>query len=229
MSGTYPTTLKQAIRLTATAVLLAASIQAHAIPMQLTSAQFATGAASAGSVVVETFEGLFGASGNPLTFANGTATSDGSGGFGVTLSTTFCGTAADRCLVGTDIADLRTIDALPAGTTHWGASLHFIRPTDLMEITVTGGSGILSFTTEASALAGFAGFSDALGITSVAFRDLGTPGGGSGNYSFDNVTTAGQARVNVPEPATLSLLGAGLIAFGLARRRRNGAERHTRS
>ena len=214
-------TLNHVARLTAAGVLLAASVEAHAIPIQLTSADFATELAGASSVVVEDFESLGGTSSNPLAFANGTLTTASINIALVDSFTLFCGTAPDSCLLTNDIADLRTIDALPAGTTLWGSDLYFIRPTDLLQITVTGGSGILSFTTAASALGNFAGFSDALGITSITFRDIASPDGGSGNYSFDNVTTAAAGRASVPEPPTLSLLGIGLFAaLGLVRRRR---------
>lgn len=234
MNGSRATTLKHIVRLTAATILLAASLQARAIPIQLTSAQFAADLAGASSVVVENFTGLGGASSNPsLAFANGTLTTDSLNNVLVASSSSlFCGAVLDPCLLTADIADLRTIDALPAGTTLWGADLYFIRPTDLIEITVTGGSGVLSFTTAGSALGGFAGFSDALGITSLTFRDLGTPVGGSGNYAFDNVTTAAAGRVSVPEPATLSLLAAGLLAFafgGLSRRRSDSVGKPART
>lgn len=211
----------------AAALLLATSFQVRALPIQLTSGQFAADIAGSSSIIVEDFEGMDGASGNPLAFANGTITSDDSLATAlVTASGTFCGAPLDSCLFTSTITDTRTINALPTGTTLWGTALYFIRATDLIEITVTGGSGVLSFTSDGASLGGFVGFSDTLGIMSIAFHDLGTPSGGSGNYAFDNVTTASGQALDVAEPTTLSLLGTGLLlAFYLARRRRSAAKK----
>lgn len=198
----------------ATATLLMVSVAAHAVPIQLSSAQFAADVSGL-TAAVETFEGIpSNTQGNPFPFANGSITSsEATNDLVVVDSPTFCGTLADSCLTGRSVIDdVRTITGLPPGTTHWSADLYFIWPTDNISITVTGGSGLLTIATTGASLDDFVGFADTLGLTSVVFVNAGTPGVGRANYSFDNITTA-----SVPEPTTLGLLGAGLLAAVLVR------------
>jgi hypothetical protein len=131
-----------------------------------------------------------------------------------------CGDA-DQCLFdGASATGARTFAAFPLGTQFWGADIRLVDATDTLQLTVTGGSGVLAL--EASGIS-FVGFTDPLGITSVGFENLGTDFGGGnvgfGNYSFDNVTTA-PSPIAVPEPGTVALIVSALAgAWTIARRR----------
>lgn len=58
-------------------------------------------------------------------------------------------------------------------------------------------------------------------VTSVVLSSASTAGGAAdGNFAIGNVSFALPGSTTVPEPASMALLGAGLGAFSLARRRR---------
>jgi PEP-CTERM motif len=62
-------------------------------------------------------------------------------------------------------------------------------------------------------------FTDTTAITSVTITDNPTANG-TDAWGIDD-TSFGVSRVPVPEPASLALLGAGLIGLGLSRRRKS--------
>lgn len=63
----------------------------------------------------------------------------------------------------------------------------------------------------------FWGFVDASNsYTNIALRNTSS----SDRFGFDDMTIGDQAQVTVPEPATLGLLGLGLVGLGFAARRR---------
>ncbi|MDJ0939452.1 MAG: PEP-CTERM sorting domain-containing protein [Woeseiaceae bacterium] len=196
------------------AFLLAA--QAHAVPIQLNETDFANATASL-SVTTEDFEGFStGLYASPFTFSNGQMSSVSPL---ITASSTFCDTG--QCLLdstaqGTEEA--RVFSGFAADTDYWATDLRFVSPADLFDVVVTGNSGVLNLngvSLVTMANLGFVGFYDPLGLLSISFTNLGTQGG-LGNYSFDNIQTASE----VPEPATILLLGAGLMGLSALRRRR---------
>ncbi len=192
---------------------------ASAAPIQLNSAQF-TAAIAGLTTITEDFEGFTaGSKTEPFTFANGTVS-----GFPVADSVVsdipeFCLDAGDQCLTRAIIDGVRTISALPAGTTLWAVTDFFaLSSTDIFRIIVTGNSGTTTFELPG---ASFYGFSDPTGLISVSFINL-FGGFVEGNYSLDDIVTAGPAAP-VPEPATISLLVLGLAGIGVQRWRRRKA------
>ena len=104
---------------------------------------------------------------------------------------------------------------LPAGTTLWAVTDVGAPVTgNTFRITVTGNSGSSVF--DVSQVP-FYGFSDPTGLISISFQNLGIPTGGFGNYSLDDIVTAGPTPI--PEPASLTLLGLGLSGLGARWRR----------
>jgi hypothetical protein len=185
----------------------------NALLTQLNKAQFVAKTVDL-TTVVEDFEGFSpGFKSSPFTFSNGRYTStvfdDGGNLPSIAGSSTFCGldTPVDQCLLSGFPEYNRTLDVLPAETTYWSVDMFYIQPSNIIDVTVYGGSGKLNFKTEGL---NFYGFNDPLGIKSIVFNNIGTgyPDSFSyGNYSFDNITTA----FSVPEPMTLSLLVYGLL------------------
>ncbi len=183
---------------------------AVAAPVQLTRAQFTLQTAGL-STVVENFEGFsIGNQPNPMTLANGSYTSP----FPFVADILVFCNSGTNCLVDQLTANQpRTFSMFPAGTSYWASDFYAIASNDEFSVTVVGVSGTTVFT--GSGAADFWSFNDAAGLLSVSFRNLGNLGG-TGNYSFDNVTTA--AAGAVPEPASWALVGLALAAMGSTRR-----------
>ena len=189
---------------------------ASAAPIQLNSAQF-TAAIAGLTTTTEDFEGFTaGQKSEPFTFANGTVSGFPAADSVVSDATQFCSDAGDQCLTRMIIDGVRTITALPAGTTLWAVTDFFaLSSTDVFRFVVTGNSGV---TTLDLASASFYGFSDPTGLVSIAVVNI-FGGLVEGNYSLDDIVTAGPAAA-VPEPATISLLVLGLAVMGAQRWRR---------
>lgn len=187
---------------------------AQAIPLQLDKAAFTTATAGL-ETLVEDFESTStGNKPNPFQFANGSFSSAFRNPY-VWLSATACGDAADRCLSSSSITTVAQVfSSLPLYTQYFGTSFHSVNGTDLFDISVIGGSGILNLS--AVPAINFYGFHDPLGLSSISFRNRGTDYGSARGWSyftFDDVTTA------VPAPGT-SLLLIGALATLLRVRRR---------
>ncbi len=206
----------------AVVIFFAGQIPANAAPIQLDALEFAT-EVNGLNVIVEDFNGYTaGEKASPFVTANGTYSSD-------RPAITDDGGACPHdnfCLSDFDQEGERIFSQLPGDATHWGATLGYFIETDLLDIVVTGNSGVLNLTgIELGGFAfGFFGVFDPLGLISISFRNNGTPldnGTLIGNYSFDNVVTASAAPpVTVTEPASLILLSLGLAGLAFLRRQR---------
>jgi hypothetical protein len=211
-----------ALRTAVISLGIGACVAAHAIPTSLSKVQFTAQIAGL-TTVIEDFEGYPNGTDflSPFVTLNGTFTSSAPR---VQASATLCGDV-DQCLFDSSSADgPRTFQMFPLGTQFWGSDVSLVDTTDTLKLTVTGGSGVLSFETAGIS---FAGFEDPLGLMSVEFENLGTDSGngntGFGNYSFDNVTTASPAAI--PEPGTLALLGIAVAGIAVRTRRRGRPQR----
>ena len=89
-------------------------------------------------------------------------------------------------------------------------------PGEGIDMWVDFGTGYeLVLTVPRSAASEFHGFVSSLAFNNVQFRGGGDPLGIAETYRIDDVSYGG-----VPEPGTILLIGSGLVALGLLRRRR---------
>ena len=140
---------------------------------------------------------LLGSSGdNPYRIANGTLRSTARERSGTLpeISTAPCsgedGPFESNALDVQDPGSTSVFSELPVGTTLWGTRICFLNPADVLEVTVEGGSGTLSFTAVADTLESFLGFEDPAGLRSVTIRNLGADGRRPSSYFYDEITTA---------------------------------------
>lgn len=103
-----------------------------------------------------------------------------------------------------------TLVAMTGGT---GGGVSFMFASGLLDALPTGGSANMYFANLNTISDGMGGFADIEFSTTV--NNLNPPGGFAFNGSGQIQTVPAQ----VPEPATLALLGSGLLAFGFMRRR----------
>ena len=140
-------------------------------------------------------------------------------------SSIFCTDGSDACLVGRSGPALpRAFDDFALGTTFFGFELNQVNPTEVIEVAVTGLSGLFTFNISGD---GFYAFGDATGLVSVVFTGLGVadPSGitSFGNYSFDEIILQIDDLSEIPLPAAFPLFLAGLAGLGFARRRNKKA------
>ena len=191
---------------------------AHAALIKINESQF--NAAAGGTAVVEDFEGFAtGSYADLFVFANGRYDSSITSTSPVRIFD-HPSWGLTRRLLSAGIADVRTFDLFPSGTTLVGLDVFYINPNNTFDVIVIGGSGTLNLSGQSGVSLGtFLGFQDTLGITSIQFRNT-TPFAPS-NYTFDNVRTASSSPV--PEPTSLALLGMGAMTVtGYSWRRRRG-------
>ena len=147
-----------------------------AAPVQLTETQF-TDQTTGFPTIVETFEGFpLGPQTSPFTIANGTYTGSPSIFFDAWCFVSQC--------MNSNIAD-GTFDGLPTGTTFWGVKILPASSGDVLQVTVTGNSGVLQIEIPEEGEMFFLGFSDPTGLNSIDFHLVQ----GFTNYAFDDVTT----------------------------------------
>ncbi len=150
-------------------------------PAQLTEVQFTAQTAGL-STIIETFDDFpTGSPGSPFTIANGTYTGSPQISFGAWCILSQC--------MNTNFVD-GNFDGFPKGTTFWSTKIIYASSGDIVQVTVTGNSGVLQFNLpEGIWVSGgvFVGFSDPTGLTSITFSRLVEEGS---NYAFDDVTTA---------------------------------------
>lgn len=200
----------------ASALAVAGLGNALAAPVLLNAADFNTAIAPL-SAVVEDFEGFAsGSKPSPFTLANSTFTSDVATVYPantyITPTSQTLGNNAPDPTTG------RVFSGFAAGTVLFGLELPLFAASDVLDITVVGLSGTVTFQQTLGSFGGFIGVQDTQGLSSVTFRNIGS-GFSVSQYLFDNVTTG--ATTAVPEPSSLALIGLALAAASVTRRRRN--------
>src|SRR5215217_628178 len=102
---------------------------------------------------------------------------------------------------------------LPAGTTAVGTDLMSTNPSGLpFQVTLSNGETFLVNTPERPAR-GFFGITSDVAITSIRFVTMPGPNQSSGIPLIDNFSFGQAAPAAVPEPATMVLLGTGLVGI----------------
>lgn len=109
---------------------------------------------------------------------------------------------------------------LPAGTTAIGTDLMSTNPTGLpFQVTLSNGETFL-VNTPLRPDRGFFGITSDVAITSIRFVTVPGPNQSSGIPLIDNFSYGQAAPAAVPEPATMALLGTGLLGIAVRARGR---------
>lgn len=185
-----------------------ASANLFALPIQLSKTDFNSSIVGL-STATEDFEGYVpGIKKSPFIFSNGTYNSTESAQ--IIDFNYFC-KDGDQCLTNRDISGEKIFDKFLKGTTYWGVYMDFIDVRDPFNISVEGGSGVLSIDFTPNEQSYFLGFYDASYINSITIKNYGVNGNYS-NYSFDDITTAAPSTL-VTEPKTLILIIFSLLVL----------------
>ena len=114
---------------------------------------------------------------------------------------------------------------LPAGTTAVGTDLMSTNPSGLpFQVTLSNGETFIVNTPDRPAR-GFFGITSDVAITSIRFVTMPGPGQSSGIPLIDNFSFGQAAPASVPEPATMVLLGTGLLGVAARVRTRRRASK----
>jgi hypothetical protein len=177
-------------------LLSSAGAVAWAAPSRVDRARFQEILADAAATLTESLDYDRHGGDNPYRIANGTLLSVAPARRGTlpTIEFSPCPGAgepsASNVLGVEDPGATSTFSEFPPGTTLWGAELCFLNPYDILEVTVVGGSGTATITTEGGAPMTFLGFTDSTGLMSVTIRNLGAEGMPPRSYYYDEITTA---------------------------------------
>ena len=192
------------------------ALPSHSAPVQLSEAAFA-GALAPLTGSVEDFEGFSsGFKSKPLQLANAVFVSDNPY---VGLESQI---APTKILIDQAGDNVEVFSSFLPGTTVFGIDIFALNEGNEVNVTVVGGTGTSVFRSSFDALDGFFGVQDPLGLLSVSFQRLRNQAT-LGNFAFDNLTTGAAIAAAVPEPGSMALAAAGMLALLGTGRRRSGA------
>jgi hypothetical protein len=175
-------------------------VAAQVAPARIDRARFSEILSGAQAVVIEALDYEGHAGDNPYRLANGTLRSTATGRSGTlpTIGSAPCsgedGPFRSNALDVNDPGSTSVFSEFPEGTTLWSTRVCFMNPEDVLEVSVVGGSGTLTFTAAADTLESFLGFEDAAGLSSVTIRNVGADGRRPSSYFYDEITTARAGR-----------------------------------
>lgn len=199
--------MKQSVQSLMLLTSLAVGVAASAEPSAVDEEAFSELLLNSTNIMTEGFDYRAHGGANPYNMKNGTlqSTSAVRGGHfpliqptdslflsGSTIQSASCdgGPFASNALRLKDAGSTSVFSDFPEGTTLWGTRVCFLNPADMLEVSVVGGGGTLTFTARAESLSSFLAVRDSEGLSSVTIRNRGAEGSPASLYYFDEITTA---------------------------------------